>query len=77
MKRRGRPSLSIERHPQRFEIACIWAFSGFGLGPGRPGLFLGASLPARLLDAVGLAVGGGRATCHRSRRPSSPPANMR
>ena len=25
--------MPIERHPQRFEIACIWAFLGFGLGP--------------------------------------------
>jgi hypothetical protein len=32
-KRRGRPPVPIERHPQRFEIACIWAFLGFGLGP--------------------------------------------
>jgi hypothetical protein len=34
--KRGRPpgtSVPIERHPQRFEIACIWAFLGFGLGP--------------------------------------------
>jgi hypothetical protein len=23
----------IERHPQRFEIACIWAFLGFGVRP--------------------------------------------
>jgi hypothetical protein len=30
---RGRPPVPIERHPQRFEIACIWAFLGFGLGP--------------------------------------------
>jgi hypothetical protein len=30
----GRPPIPIERHPQRFEIACIWAFFlGFGLGP--------------------------------------------
>jgi hypothetical protein len=29
----GRPPKGIERHPQRFEIACIWAFLGFGLGP--------------------------------------------
>jgi len=31
----GRPpgqAVPIERHPQRFEIACIWAFLGFGLG---------------------------------------------
>jgi hypothetical protein len=32
-RRRGRPPVSIERHPQRFEIACIWAFLGFGAGP--------------------------------------------
>src|SRR6516164_288391 len=29
----GRPPVPIDRHPQRFEIACIWAFLGFGLGP--------------------------------------------
>jgi hypothetical protein len=32
-RRHGRPPVPIERHPQRFEIACIWAFLGFGLGP--------------------------------------------
>ncbi len=31
-RRRGRPRVPIERDPQRFEIACIWAFLGFGLG---------------------------------------------
>src|SRR5262245_60071632 len=25
--------MPIERHTQRFEIACIWAFLGFDLGP--------------------------------------------
>jgi hypothetical protein len=30
---RGRPPVPIERDPQRFEIACIWAFLGFGVGP--------------------------------------------
>jgi hypothetical protein len=29
----GRPPVPIEQNPQRFEIACIWAFLGFGLGP--------------------------------------------
>src|SRR5262249_6292848 len=29
----GRPPVPIERHPQRFEIACIWAFLGRGLAP--------------------------------------------
>jgi hypothetical protein len=29
----GRPPVPIERHPQRYEIACIWAFLGFGAGP--------------------------------------------
>ena len=29
----GRPPVPIERDSQRFEIACIWAFLGFGLGP--------------------------------------------
>jgi hypothetical protein len=29
---RGRPPVPIERDPQRFQIACIWAFLGFGLG---------------------------------------------
>ena len=32
-RRRGRPPVPIERDSQRFEIACIWAFLGFGLGP--------------------------------------------
>src|SRR5262245_12314252 len=32
-KRPGRPPVPIDRHPQRFEIACIWAFLGFGVGP--------------------------------------------
>jgi hypothetical protein len=31
--KRGRPPTSIKGHPQRFEIACIWAFLGFGLRP--------------------------------------------
>ena len=31
--KRGRKSALIEHHPQRFEIACIWAFLGFGLRP--------------------------------------------
>jgi hypothetical protein len=30
---RGRPPVPIERDPLRFQIACIWAFLGFGLGP--------------------------------------------
>lgn len=30
---RGRPPVPIEQHPQRFEIACWWAFLGFGIGP--------------------------------------------
>jgi hypothetical protein len=32
-KRGGRQPVPIERHAQRFEIACIRAFLGFGLGP--------------------------------------------
>jgi hypothetical protein len=32
-RQRGRPPVPIEQDPQRFEIACIWAFLGFGLGP--------------------------------------------
>src|SRR5262245_33161423 len=32
-RKRGRPPGPIEHHPQRFEIACTWAFLGFGLGP--------------------------------------------
>ena len=32
-RRRGRPSVPIERDPQRFEIACWWAFHGMGFGP--------------------------------------------
>jgi hypothetical protein len=31
-RRRGRPSLSIEHDPQRFEIACWWAFTAMGCG---------------------------------------------
>lgn len=30
---RGRPPVPIEQRPQRFEIACWWAFLGFGIGP--------------------------------------------
>jgi hypothetical protein len=30
--RRGRPPVPIERDPQRFEIACWWAFTEMGLG---------------------------------------------
>jgi hypothetical protein len=32
-RKRGRLPGPMERHPQRFEIACIWAFLGFGVGP--------------------------------------------
>src|SRR5262249_30707411 len=32
-RRRGRPSVPIEDDPQRFEIACWWAFHGMGFGP--------------------------------------------
>jgi hypothetical protein len=32
-KKPGRPSVPIDRHPQRFEIACLWAFLGFGVRP--------------------------------------------
>jgi hypothetical protein len=32
-KRGGSRPAPIERHPRRFEIACIWAFLGFGVGP--------------------------------------------
>ena len=32
-RRRGRPPVPIERDPQRFEIACWWAFHGMGFGP--------------------------------------------
>ena len=28
----GRPSVPIEDDPQRFEIACWWAFTEMGLG---------------------------------------------
>jgi hypothetical protein len=31
--KRGRQPVPIEEDPQRFEIACIWAFLGFGCGP--------------------------------------------
>ena len=31
-RRRGRPPVPIERDPQRFEIACWWAFTKMGLG---------------------------------------------
>ena len=30
-RRRGRPPVPIERHPERFEIACWRAFTGMGL----------------------------------------------
>ena len=30
--KRGRPPVPIERDPQRFEIACWWAFTQSGLG---------------------------------------------
>jgi hypothetical protein len=31
--KRGRPPMLIERDPQRFEIACWWAFYKMGCGP--------------------------------------------
>jgi hypothetical protein len=48
--KRGRPPVPIERDPQRFEIACWWAFTQSGLGA------FGAARRALL------AVGGGPIT---------------
>jgi hypothetical protein len=33
MPKRGRPAIPIERDPQRFELACWWAFHEMGCGP--------------------------------------------
>src|SRR4051812_49359804 len=53
----GRQPVPIERHPQRFEIACIWAFLAFGLGPfdaTRRALMVVRGGPISMTDIEGL-----------------------
>ncbi|MFL5140316.1 MAG: hypothetical protein ACJ8C9_16905 [Microvirga sp.] len=56
----GRPPgamVPIERHPQRFEIACVWAFRRFGLGPfdaARRALLVVRSGPISMADIEGV-----------------------
>src|SRR5262245_20383157 len=60
--RRGRPKGSvtaIERDPQRFEIACWWAFHGMGCGPfdaARRALLAVKGGPITLEDIEGVLV---------------------
>jgi hypothetical protein len=54
--KRGRRPALIERDPQRFEIACIWAFLGFGLGlfdAARRALLIVRGGPITMADVVG------------------------
>src|SRR5262249_48876309 len=61
-RRRGRPigsSKAIERDPQRFEIACWWAFVGMGFGPfdaARRALLVTKSGPFSMADVEGVLV---------------------
>ena len=57
--RRGRPSVPIERDPQRFEIACWWAFTEMGLGKfdaARRALLATKGGPITLEDIEGVLV---------------------
>jgi hypothetical protein len=52
-----RPTVPIERDPQRFEIACWWAFTGMGLGKfdaARRALFATRGGPITLEDIEGV-----------------------
>jgi len=57
--RRGRPPVPIERDPQRFEIACWWAFTEMGLGKfdaARRALLATKGGPVTLEDIEGVLV---------------------
>jgi hypothetical protein len=54
--KRGRPPVPIERNPQHFEIACIWAFLGFGVLPfdaARRALLIVRGGPITMADVEG------------------------
>ena len=56
---RGRPPLAIERDPQRFEIACWWAFTEMGLGKfdaARRALLATKGGPITLEDIEGVLI---------------------
>jgi hypothetical protein len=61
-RRRGRPkgsTVAFERDPQRFEIACWWAFHGMGCGPfdaARRALLATKSGPITMEDIEGTLV---------------------
>ena len=58
-KRRGRPAEPIERDPQRFELACWWAFHEMGCGPfdaARRALLATKGGPITLEDIEGTLV---------------------
>jgi hypothetical protein len=58
-RRRGRPPVPIERDPQRFEIACWWAFTEMGLGKfyaARSALLATKGGPITLEDIEGVLV---------------------
>ena len=58
-RRRGRPRVPIERDPQRFEIACWWAFHEMGLGKfdaARRALLATKSGPITLEDVEGVLI---------------------
>jgi len=57
--RRGRPPVPIERDPQRFEIACWWAFTEMGLGKfdaARRALLATKGGPITLEDIEGVLI---------------------
>src|SRR5205807_10509357 len=58
-RRRGRPPVAIEQDPQRFEIACWWAFHEMGLGKfdaARRALLATKSGPITLEDIEGVLI---------------------
>jgi hypothetical protein len=58
-RRRGRPPRSIENDPQRFEIACWWAFTEMGLGKfdaARRALLATRGGPIKLEDVEGVLI---------------------
>jgi hypothetical protein len=57
--KRGRPVVPIERDPQRFEIACWWAFTGMGFGgfdAARRALLTTKGGPIMLEDIEGVLI---------------------
>jgi hypothetical protein len=59
VRRRGRPRVPIERDPQRFEIACWWAFHEMGFGKfdaARRALLATKSGPITLEDVEGVLI---------------------